>query len=85
MPTSVKGTPRSLCLRPGIPESTTVCNQLPLRLYQWFSKFVWYSPFTNPNTVSSSPTKITKKIIAKKLHDLLWRNNRLLWTNDIFL
>ena len=40
------------------------------------SRFFSYSPLTNPNTVNSSPTKITKKIIAKISHCLLWRNNR---------
>jgi len=41
-------------------------------LNQWFSKFFSYSPLTNPNAVSSSPTKY---IIAKISHYLLCRNN----------
>jgi len=39
---------------------------------------VSYPLLRNPNTVNSSPAKITKKIFAKMLHYLLWRNNRRL-------
>jgi len=44
-----------------------------------------YSSLTNPNTVNSSPTKITKKIFAKISHYLLWRNNKRLWTKNFLL
>jgi len=45
------------------PENRTDISE---HLAQWFSKFFFsYSPLTNPNTINSSPTKITKKGVCK--------------------